>query len=223
VVPAHVPGNNDAAQWMQQQQAFGDVEFWNHGWDHSRDPADPPTYWEFRNTPLADQQEHFADAQAWLLAATGRAAIAFGAPYNQTDANTMTVMNATPAIRLFFTYNSGTARTQGLLPRVHTIGIIAESGGTGKPVASTFISTYPNGPAGPVSLQFHPAAFTAADLAEYVQIVGFLLGKGYSFMLPEEYVAAAVPEGAKVWTGATDANWTNCRQLVAIRRSGQHR
>jgi autotransporter-associated beta strand protein len=208
VVPAHVPAGNDAALWMQQQQALGDVEYWNHGWDHSRDPADPPSYWEFRNTPLADQQEHFADAQAWLLAATGRAPVAFGAPYNQTDANTMTVMNATPAIRLFFTYNGGTARTQGLLKRVHTIGIIAESGGTGKPVADTFISTYPNGPAGPVSLQFHPAAFTATDLAEYVEIVGFLQTKGYSFMLPEEYVAAAVPEGAKVWTGATDANWT---------------
>lgn len=208
VVPFRVPANNDAALWMQQQQAFGDVEFWNHGWDHSRDPANPPTYWEFRNTPLADQQEHFGDTQAWLLAATGRAAIAFGAPYNQTDANTMTVMNGTPPIRLFFTYNGGTARTQGLVKRVHTIGIIAESGGTGKPVAATFMSNHPNGPPGPVSLQFHPAAFAEADLNEYVQIVQFLQGKGYSFMLPEEYVAATVPPGAKVWTGTTNTNWT---------------
>jgi uncharacterized repeat protein (TIGR02543 family) len=208
VVPARVPAGAAASDWMQQQQAFGDVEFWNHGWDHSRDPADPPAYWEFRNTSFADQQEHFADAQAWLLAATGRASVAFGAPYNQTDANTMTVMNATAPIRLFFTYNSGTARTQGLVPRVHTIGIIAESGGTGKPVAATFISAYPDGPAGPVSLQFHPAAFTAADLAEYVEIVEFLQTKGYTFMLPAEYVAAAIPEGAKLWTGTMDANWT---------------
>jgi autotransporter-associated beta strand protein len=211
VVPARIPADNAAAQWMQQQQAVGDVEFWNHGWDHSRDPADPPTYWEFRSTPLADQQEHFADAQAALLAATGRAAIAFGAPYNQTDADTMAVMNQTPAIRLFFTYNSSTARSQGLVPRVHTVGIIAESGGTGKPVASTFINTYPNGPAGPVSLQFHPAAFTSADLAEYGQVIQFLLGKGYTFMLPAEYVAAldgSAPEGARIWSGATDANWS---------------
>ncbi|MEX1114514.1 MAG: LamG-like jellyroll fold domain-containing protein [Akkermansiaceae bacterium] len=190
VVPSRIVGNTAAAQWMQEQQAIGDVEFWNHGWDHSTWTTGGTTYWEFRNSGLAFQQTHFSDAQAFLLNTTGRNAIAFGTPYNQSDADTMTVMNQTPAVRLFFTYNSTAARNFGLTSRVATVGIIAESGGTGKPVASTFISNHPNGPTGPISLQFHPAAFTAADLAEYQQIVQFLLNKNYQFMLPAEYVAA---------------------------------
>lgn len=190
VVVEEIVGNAATAAYIQAQQAMGDVEFWNHGWDHSRFPTTgTATSWEFRNTGLAQQQTHFSDAQAGLLSATGRDAIAFGTPYNQSDADTMTVMNQTPAVRLFFTYNSAAARSAGLISRVATIGIIGEAA-TGKPVAATFISNHPNGPAGPVSLQFHPAAFTAADLAEYVQIVQFLQGKDYTFMLPAEYIAA---------------------------------
>lgn len=210
VVATSISGNTAAVQWMQQQQALGDVEFWNHGWDHTQWVTGGTTYYEFKGSGLAFQQTHFADTQAALLSATGRDSIAFGAPYNQTDADTMTVMNNTPAVRLFFTYNGTTARNQGLVTRVHTIGIIPEAA-TGKPESAAFISTYPNGPAGPVSLQFHPAVFTAADLAEYELIVQFLLGRGYAFMLPAEYVAAvegAAPAGARVWTGATNANWT---------------
>lgn len=184
-----IPGDAPTAQWMQDQQAVGDVEFWNHGWDHSTWTTGGTTYWEFSGSGLSFQQTHFSDAQAGLLGASGRNCISFGAPYNQTDANTMAVMNATPAVRLFFTYNASAARNAGLAARVSTIGIIAEAA-TGKPLASSFINSYPNGPAGPVSLQFHPAAFTAPDLAEYEKIIQFLIGKGYTFMLPAEYIAA---------------------------------
>ena len=169
------------------------------------------TIYEFKGTGLAYQQTHFSDAQAGLLTATGRNAVAFGPGYNAYDADTVAIMNNTPAMRLFFVSSVSTARSLGLAGRIAAVGIIGESGGTGKPVAATFISTYPNGPAGPVSLQFHPNAFTAADLAEYVQIVQFLQGKGYTFMLPAEYIAAldgTAPAGAKIWTGATNANWT---------------
>ncbi len=204
VIVKSIAGNATTATYMQQQQAIGDVEFWNHGWDHSRN-ADK-TVFEFKNSGLASQQTHFADAQAGILTATGRDPIAFGAPYNATDADTMTVMNNTPAVRLFFTYSSTTARNQGLVSRVETMGIISEKA-TGDPLASDFITKYPNGPDGPVSLQFHPPAFNAADLAEYVKIVEFLQGKGYTFMLPAEYIAAL--DGAKTWTGATDGNWTS--------------
>lgn len=212
VIVNGIAGNATTATYMQQQQAMGDVEFWNHGWDHSRFPATgTATSWEFKNTSLAFQQPHFSDAQAGLLTATGRNAMAFGPGYNAYDADTVTVLNNTPAMRLLFTYNGTNARNQGLVSRVETVGIISESGGTGKPVAATFISTYPNGPAGPVSLQFHPLGFAAADRAEYEQIIQFLQGKGYTVMLPAEYIAAldgTAPAGAKIWTGATDANWT---------------
>lgn len=217
-----IPGDASTAQWMQDQQAVGDVEFWNHGWDHSTWTTGGTTYWEFRGSGLSFQQTHFSDTQAVLLSATGRNSLAFGAPYNQTDVNTMTVMNNTPAVRLFFTYNASAARSAGLAARVSTMGIIAEAA-TGKPLASSFISNYPNGPTGPVSLQFHPAAFTAPDLAEYVKILEFLIGKGYTFMLPTEYVAAldGPPGGstntAPVATGAEISTPTHQAAEIDLR------
>ena len=205
VVATSISGNAAATQWMQQQQAAGDVEFWNHGWDHSQWTSGGTTYYEFRGSGPGFQQTHFADTQAAILAATGRDSIAFGAPYNQTDADTLTVMNQTPAVRLFFTYNGAAARSAGLVQRVHTMGIIPEAA-TGKPDAAAFISAHPNGPTGPVALQFHPAVFAAADLAEYGQIVQFLLARGHVFLLPAEYVGAV--DGVKTWTGAVGGDWT---------------
>jgi peptidoglycan/xylan/chitin deacetylase (PgdA/CDA1 family) len=190
VITANISGNAATARWMRDQQAVGDVEFWNHGWDHSTWSAGGTTFWEFKNSGLVFQQNHFSDAQAGLLNATGRHAMAFGTPYNQYDADTVAIMNATPALRLFFTHNISSVRTAGLSGRVEAVRIISESGGTGKPIAASFIAANPGGPAGPVSLQFHPVAFTAADLTEYVQILQFLLNHGYTFMLPAEFVAA---------------------------------
>ena len=230
VVVEDIVGDATTATYMQNQQAVGDVEFWNHGWDHSTWTTGGTTYWEFRNSGLAFQQTHFSDAQAGLLNATGRDAIAFGTPYNQSDGDTMTVMNNTPAVRLFFTYNSAAARSSGLIERVETIGIIPEAA-TGKPVASSFISAYPNGPAGPVSLQFHPAAFLAADLAEYVQIIQFLLNRDYQFMLPAEYVAALdgiqsnTPPVALPGTTSTDSNQAvdiDLRSLASDAETADH-
>jgi peptidoglycan/xylan/chitin deacetylase (PgdA/CDA1 family) len=87
---------------VPNQQVLGDVEFWNHGWDHSRFPATgTATSWEFRGTGLAFQQTHFSDAQTRLLSAAGRNVIAFGTPYNQSDADTIAFTNNTPAVRLF--------------------------------------------------------------------------------------------------------------------------
>lgn len=190
IVGTRISGNTAAAQWMQQQQAVGDVEFWNHGWDHQTWTTNGITYWEFKGTGLTHQQTHFEDTQALLLNITGRDCLAFGTPYNQFDADTVTIMNDTPATRLFFTHGGTTARNLGLTSRVETVRIISESGGTGAPNASSFIAANPNGPAGPVSLQFHPAVFTTEDLTEYELIIQFLQEKGYTFMLPAEYIAA---------------------------------
>jgi hypothetical protein len=181
VVVTNIVGNTTTAQWMQTQQAVGDVEFWNHGWDHSRWTVGSSTLYEFKGSGAAFQQTHFSDAQAGLFITLGRNAMAFGPPYNQYDTDTVAIMNNTPALRLFFTHRMSTARSAGLLDRVATVGIISESGGTGKPIASSFIAAYPVGPAGPVSLQFHPTDFTAADLGEYEQILQFMLNMGYTF------------------------------------------
>jgi hypothetical protein len=190
VIVRNIVGNAVTAQWMQTQQALGDAEFWDHGWDHTQWTNSGQTISEFEGSGLAYMQQHLADAQAGLSNALGRGAIAFGTPYNGFDTNTATAINATPALRLFFASSVTTAGTY-LDPRVGVVKIISESDGTGKPNAAAFAAAYPGGPTGPVALQFHPAnsAFDASRLVEYQNIVQHLLTNGYSILLPLEYVA----------------------------------
>ena len=190
VIVSNIVGNAATAQWMQAQQALRDVEFWDHGWEHTQWTNSGQTVSEFEGSGLAYMQQHLADAQAGLSNALGRDAIAFGTPYNGFDTNTAAVINATPALQLFFASSVTAARTY-LDPRVSVVKIIGESDGTGKPNAAAFAAAYPGGPTGPVALQFHPSnsAFDASRLIEYQNILQFLLTNGYSILLPAEYVA----------------------------------
>lgn len=193
VIVASIAGNATTAQWMRGQEAAGDVEFWNHGWDHLQWTNESgQVVSEFKGSGLAHMQQHLADAQAGLSNALGRSAVAFGTPYNGFDADTATVINATPALRLFF---SSAASASSLLdPRVKVVRIISESDGTGMPNAAKFQAAFPPGTPGPVSLQFHPANSNfAGRMGEYQQILQYLLTNGYSILLPSEFVAPNPP------------------------------
>ncbi len=189
-VVEQIAGISSSAQWMQEQQAIGGIEFWNHGWDHYRwlDGGGNEIS-EFEGSGLAYMQQHMADAQAGLKAASGRDAIAFGTPYNGFDANCATVINATPELRVFYTYRMAEARSL-LSSRVSVVQIISESVAVGMPDAELFKVDFPPGTPGPVALQFHPSNsnFDAARMDEYKKIVHYLLTNGYAIMLPSEFV-----------------------------------
>lgn len=189
VIVTSIDGKDSAARWMQEQQAAGDVEFWNHGWDHTRWTTNGTEVSEFKGSGLAHMQQHLADSQAGLNDALGKDVIAFGTGYNGFDTNTAAVINATPSLRLFFARNVSTVRNL-LDARVAVVKIIGESDGTGKPSAAKFAAEFPPGTPGPVALQFHPAnsAFDTARLDEYRKILQYLLTNGYSILLPAEYV-----------------------------------
>src|SRR5271168_1859379 len=36
VIAESIAGNQAASDWMKAQEARGDVEFWDHGWDHKQ-------------------------------------------------------------------------------------------------------------------------------------------------------------------------------------------
>jgi peptidoglycan/xylan/chitin deacetylase (PgdA/CDA1 family) len=195
VIVTSIVGNATTAQWMRGQEAAGDVEFWNHGWDHLQwTDGSGQAVSEFKGSGLAHMQQHLADAQAGLSNALGRNVLAFGTPYNGFDTNTATVINATPALRLFFASSVVTASSL-LDPRVKAVKIMSESDGTGMPNAAKFQAAFPPGTAGPVALQFHPSNsnFTPARLAEYQQILQYLLTNGYAILLPAELVAPVAP------------------------------
>ncbi len=198
VIVSNIIGKAATAQWMQAQQAAGDVEFWNHGWDHAQWTQDGLTVSEFEGSGLPHMQQHMADAQAGLYNALGRDAIAFGTGYNGFDSNTAAVVNDTAAMRLFFTH-TGVSGRRLLDARVAPIDLISESDGTGNPNATKFMVTFPPGTPGPISLQFHPPNFDAAHLLEYQKIVQYLVTNGYTMILPSEYVAS-LPQPSVVLT-----------------------
>src|ERR1700722_13803648 len=66
VIAESIAGNEDTANWMKAEEARGDVEFWDHGWDHKQWTDKGGTISEFGGSGLAHQREHFAEAQAAL-------------------------------------------------------------------------------------------------------------------------------------------------------------
>ena len=189
VICTNMAGNTNIAQWMQAQEKLGDVEFWDHGWDH--------TQWTntggllvsaFKDSGLPFMQSHLELAQNALSNALGHAVSVFGSGYNGFDTNTAAALNATPAMRLLFAPSPTTAKLY-LVPRVAAVKIISELA-TGQPSFTNFIALYPSGPTGPVALQFHPLGFGAAGLLEYQKIIQFLQSNSYSILLPAEYIAA---------------------------------
>ncbi|MGN6555054.1 MAG: polysaccharide deacetylase family protein [Verrucomicrobiota bacterium] len=193
VIVTSIAGNATTAQWMRGQEAAGDVEFWNHGWDHLQwTDGSGQVVSEFKGSGLSHMQQHLADSQAGLSNALGKDVLSFGTPYNGFDTNTATVINATPALRLF--YSSAAAASSLLDSRVKVVRIISESDGTGMPNAAKFQATFPPGSPGPVALQFHPSNSNfASRLTEYQQILQYLLTNGYSMLLPSEFVAPETP------------------------------
>jgi hypothetical protein len=175
---------------LQAEEKRGDVEFWNHGWDHKQWKVGDQTVSEFSGSGIDHQRDHFTRAQATLKTALGHDCAVFGTPYNAFDTNTATVINETPATRLFFAHNVTLVRSL-VARRVTVIDVISETGGTGKPDAAGFEALWAKRAAAgyldqPISLQFHPPYFDAPHLAEYVKIVAFLKAQGCEIKLPSE-------------------------------------
>lgn len=194
VIVDSVATNNSAVLWMKAQQDKGDVEFWDHGWDHARWQTNGETVQEFLGSGLAHQRAHLKQAQAALKAALGKDVLAFGPAYTGFDADTAAVINETPALRLLFCHKVTAARNL-LTNRVVVLDFISEADGTGKPNGEKLEATLAKRMPGAVSLQFHPPYFDVPHLAEYQKIVNYLLPNGYSVQLPSEFISRTASAG----------------------------
>jgi len=227
VIVEGIAGNATTASAMRTQEAMGDVEFWNHGWDHARwTDSSGKIVSEFGGSGLAHMRTHMADAQAGMKAALGKDASTFGTPYNAFNTDTATVINETPALRLMFAHSSLARQVLN----AHVVGIISEQGGTGAPDSTQFKASYPNGPVGPVSLQLHPnnSQFNAGRIHEYQEIIRHLLAKGHTILLPSEYLAfldappsVDTPPAAIPGMGATHVNQAVDIDLSEIGRDAE--
>jgi peptidoglycan/xylan/chitin deacetylase (PgdA/CDA1 family) len=173
--------------WLEKLQASGDVEFWNHGWDHKRwTTEDGKELREFAGTGYEHQKKHFDQSQTLMEKVLGVAPVAFGAPFNSIDADTVRVMGEDPAMRLVFC-NSHQRVTNKLVAPMHLRG---ESDGTAKPNFEKFKAEYSKAKNRSFSaIQFHPGNFSDGHFEEYAKILDFLIAEGWKFVLPSEYVA----------------------------------
>lgn len=179
----------DYFEWLKGHQSSGDVEFWNHGWDHKRwETPEKKKLSEFSGSGYAHQKKHFSDSQAIMKSVLGTKPPAFGTPYNAVDADTVKVMNEDPAMRLFFCYS---AKGKGLKNKVLApMKFRGEHDGTGKPNFEKFKAEYLQKKSVTFSaIQFHPNAFTPQHFIEYSKILDYLISEGWTFMLPKEYLA----------------------------------
>ena len=193
VITKSIRENSPVQEWMRAQEKNGDVEFWNHGWDHKRWSTNDFSISEFQGSGLANQREHLIRSQAALKKLLGHDAIALGTPYNGFDSDTAQAMNESPALRLFFTYTTNPkteVARQRVDARIALLDIVNEAEGTGKPNAAKLAALLAKRPSGPISLQFHPPYFDAPHLEEYRKILADLKVHGYTTMLPSQYVAA---------------------------------
>lgn len=191
-VSAGIVGNSLAGEkkdyfnWLNHLQSTGQVEFWNHGWDHKRWKNDgAKEIREFRGSGYAHQKKHFEDAQNRMKEVLGVAPVTFGSPYNATDADTAKVMKENRDIRLFFCY--GNKGVSGKVPM--PMNLRGENDGTGKPDFEKFKAQYEAKKNLTFSaIQFHPNNFGEEQFDEYGKILDFLIAEGWTFMLPAEYL-----------------------------------
>jgi peptidoglycan/xylan/chitin deacetylase (PgdA/CDA1 family) len=187
IIVQSIEGKSATADWLKAEAARGDVEFWDHGWDHKSWTDAGKKLTEFTGSGLVHQHEHLVKAQSGLKAALGKDVISLGTPFNGFDSDTAGAINQSAELRLLFTHNLALARRL-VNKQVTIIDVISESDGTGKPNAAKFEELWQARPKSeePVSLQFHPPYFDAEHLAEYTKILDYLKAQHCQIRLPVE-------------------------------------
>ncbi len=186
IICESVIGKDDVSAWLKTQLSKGDVEFWNHGWDHKKWTVANAPVNEFFHSGLEHQREHLNKSQEALLNLLSVPCVSLGTPYNGRDQDTLKVLSEHPEIKIFFLhFKKGDIEPD---PNIQYLDIISESDGTGKPNATKFKATWEKlvDKSEPISLQFHANQFGPEQLAEYEAIVKYLQTLDCLFILPKE-------------------------------------
>jgi peptidoglycan/xylan/chitin deacetylase (PgdA/CDA1 family) len=233
----------------------GFVEFWNHGYDHacylpSGDKRDwtaiaaggiakqtypEGTTYEFRGRPYEEQLDHLTRAQQTILDTYGIRMRSFGAPFNETDANTAKALHDLGQVDIWLF-----ARFPDSVLRVLSRGGGEIEDDPGVPSLSKFLATY-NSSQPLVVLQHHPMEKTfTSNWDQFTGILDKVVANGSTFILPGEYadlmskgvvpndpkepfvdpaLEFAVRKALNQWTGPVDATVTAA--LTSLQYTGQ--
>lgn len=171
--------------WLRSWQNSGEVEFWNHGWDHQR-LGEGRAISEYGGSGYAYQKKHLTDSQEIMRKILGKPPVALGTPWNEFDHDTVQIVNEDQNVRLFFGHKEGIFGAGKIVVRM----LQAEANGTGNPDFSKFKKLYESQKTlpGVIALQFHPPAFQERSFVEYERMLDFLIQEGCIFLLPQEYL-----------------------------------
>jgi peptidoglycan/xylan/chitin deacetylase (PgdA/CDA1 family) len=167
--------------WVKARRAAGGVEFWFHGYDHSRDGKNM----EFSGQPYAFQKQHVEDSQRLAREKLGFAFTSFGAPFNATDETTRRVFAEDPDLQVWMYGDRGDAGDKVVLERAFAVNlesptIIANHG--------AFIEGYAhNRGAAYFVLQGHPAGWGDDRFEQFVKIIDFLISQKAEFVFASDF------------------------------------
>lgn len=177
-------GDQAYAEWIIQKNETDLFEFWNHGYDHSMGNEAGQPYWEFRNRSEEAQRRQVLRSQQLALDRLGFELVTFGAPYNQSDQVTATVLETFPEIK-YWLYPPGHITTSKIrLERTPGVNIEYP---VHQPSFYYFWNNYYfNSKQGILVIQGHPNSWDEARFREFDRIMQYIKSMGLEVKLPRD-------------------------------------
>ncbi|MCU0287864.1 MAG: DUF2334 domain-containing protein [Acidobacteria bacterium] len=215
-------GNSEFFERLKEIEKNEYFEIFNHGYDHVLNKLNNngEPYWEFFNTPVEQQKEHFLKAQNLVKEKLGFTMHTFGAPGNKIDANTTKAIETIPDLKVWFLGDPSSSKL--VLDKKNWLENPAC-----KPDYDTFVKHYtPNEDY--LVLHLHPINWSNDDFNVYIKILDFLIQQDVTFLLPYEYYeliqSSTLPEitlnHAQLNFGAVKDGLSTPSQTVRIENSG---
>ncbi len=172
--------------WLEVQANAGH-ELWNHGYCHCKPIVDGKELREFRGTGYQYQLEQLRKTQAIAADKLGITLVTFGAPYNACDDDTELALREVPEIATWLYPPAGKTAGKHPMPRIDAVNIEYP---VHQPDFAAFVSGFRAHIEEQVLvIQGHPRSWMAPEsrMAEFRQIVDFLIAEGVHFTTPAAY------------------------------------
>lgn len=171
-------------------------EIFNHGQEHDQNVPNAGDY-EFKGTTYEHQRARFEQAQSLNLSLFGVTPKSFGAPFNQTDATTVQMLNDVGQTKIVMFSSADFSGTSIRNISERPVDIESPTGVLNYANFVTKYNTAKTSSPNVMILQGHPAMWS--DYSQLVQILDFLDAEKVNYVLPTEYYESTI----KAWSVGT--------------------
>lgn len=175
-------GTSEYFERIRALHDSGEVEFWNHGYTHSRD-QDTGTS-EFKGAGFEAQLETLTRGQALAVEKLGFPFTSFGSPYNHKDANTIKALREVPELTSWLYGDEQAELLPGQVVLARWVNLEQP---VHHPNFEAFKREFLQNPDRPYYLlQGHPGGWDTARFEQFSQIIDFLQQREAMFLTPTE-------------------------------------